>query len=779
MTPFSDPLLPGLIIAFNINDVLDLIGEAITEPGNHIDMVKGKIVDIRYERGKHCVLLYRIKYKDRSNHKSYQQLFSARVLRTDESAPMIQESHLAHYKVQPNIYINKPMIYIPKHRIVFYTFPFDPELPWIMDAINPSVMKQRLRSILVNLNISIRDVKIELLRYTPQMRASFLYGVVTDDRGISSSEVKWFIGKTHVHKGAGRRFSGSWGLWQAAQGCLSLAPPVGYINSPSITLEEKIVGQRLGDFVDSPLFVEMARSTARAIASFHRLSVPLTATRKLHEIKSLKRWSYVLDSIRPDLASRLKWLRDRLIVGLEIGTEVTGPVHGDFHINNILVDGTNIKIIDLDEVAYGDPFVDVGRFLASLRIPSLRTFGSLSGLAEAREAFLDEYLTMNPGNGNIQKARLFEAACLLTSAASPFRRQGAKWDNKVDLLLEEAERVFRMAEEGTTVVVPKVKDRRYEISFKDKMKWGIDCSYMKAILDLPIKERYGVELKVCSVLASSEIEIGGCIHYKLTGKSQTKEWGVEIKAIVLNNDRGYTIFKRLLSLSNVIGKDKNALLLPQPIAHLPHMSMILVESIMGTSFSSLIGNPAAVEVTTRFARALVTFHNMDAEKHKTRSLDDEFVGLRRKVALLKKHYPDVYPGAACLLTNIQEHALKIPLKISPILGTIDPNCIFLLEQRIAVDKVGWISFSHPYIDVGNFLANLELMGLKSDRINEAEAIADCFRASYTKEGGADLDGISVFEARALLSLACDELNHSQRNGIALKLLGCVEKLLSE
>ena len=80
------------------------------------------------------------------------------------------------------------------------------------------------------------------------------------------------------------------------------------------------------------------------------------------------RWSGVLAAVRPDLGPRVERLRDRLVAMLLEQTRMSAPVHGDFHHTNILVQDDRVALIDFDEMAFGDPMMDVGRFLASLRI---------------------------------------------------------------------------------------------------------------------------------------------------------------------------------------------------------------------------------------------------------------------------------------------------------------------------------------------------------------------------------------------------------------------------
>src|SRR5207247_1915809 len=68
------------------------------------------------------------------------------------------------------------------------------------------------------------------------------------------------------------------------------------------------------------------------------------------------------------------------------------PIHGDFHGDNVLVDGTRLALVDLEDCAMGDPADDVGSNWAQLTWHTIKA-GRTTPIPEAgRRAFLDAYL---------------------------------------------------------------------------------------------------------------------------------------------------------------------------------------------------------------------------------------------------------------------------------------------------------------------------------------------------------------------------------------------------
>ena len=198
-----------------------------------------------------------------------------------------------------------------------------------------------------------------------------------------------------------------------------------------------------------------------------------------------------------------------------------GPVHGDFHHTNILVDGADVTFIDFDELAYGDSLVDVGRFIASLRIPALRIAGDPNALSDAGEAFLAEYLHRT--GESERQARLFEAASLFISAVSAFRIQRTGWERQIPLLIEEAEVAFGKAIAGPAVPVPKGVDRLLN-DFDERIRWATDERYIHARLAPHLKEAFGVESTSCQASIAERAEKVCRIGYEVRGWCGEDRW---------------------------------------------------------------------------------------------------------------------------------------------------------------------------------------------------------------------------------------------------------------
>ena len=759
MRQLFDPAIPSLVTALDQNAVLEMLHRALAERGVALDSIRLKIRDVQYKPGVHCRLLYKIKFRNPQTGRTVRQLLSVQLLRTDESVPSPSQELLARYKALGERVIPTPMLYLPKARMVLYAFPIDTSLPSLFDAIDRATMKQHLNRIWTQRKVRVRKVKVRLLGYTPQARAAFLYEVLREVKDTGLQEVRQLVGKIHAYKQAAKLFADAWALGRAANGRVCIATPVGYITSSNMTLQEKIEANRLAEFAGSQAFVNMVRQAAQAIASVHGLSFPQSSLRTPQkETQVLDRWANVLAAICPDQARRIERLRSRLAQEIEARVQMAGPVHGDFHPGNILTDGDHITLIDWDELAYGDPLVDVGRFLASLRVSALRVSASPEGLVDAEDAFLDEYLTLSQVDE--KRVRLFEAISLLVAAGAPFRLQRPGWEEQTSLLIEEAERVWRKAE-GNTVSPASSLVSKPSLPLGDRIRWARDETYMQALFDPHIRETYGVELTTCRVRSERETEHSYRIRYSLSGQRQDEKWKLSVIGIVKRGSCR-ALLQRLESVKLALDGYPDAPILPRPVAYLSSpMSMLILEVSQGIPLSSLIGTTDALEAAKKLGRALAVVHRTCLEIDKRSSLQEEISALRRQIERLKKAVaPDLYTQAEALLASIDRQSREVPARITPILRTLDPHHVLCVGDRVAFAELEEVTLSHPLIDVGNFLARLTLIGITRGKVEEVAEVADSFHHAYIAAEGVSDDGVELFEASALLCLACEQVEQT-------------------
>jgi aminoglycoside phosphotransferase (APT) family kinase protein len=715
-----------------------------------------------------------LKVRDERN-RSHRLLLSAQVLKHSELPASVPDLLARRYMSVGEHLIRQPMAYLPAAHMAVYPFPVDCSLPGLFDAADPAAMKRWLNLMWEGRHVRVRRVKVRQRGYTPHARAAFQYEVLCESKDDGAPEMRRFIGKMHAKKPAHRIHSDVWAVWRAGGQSVNLAPPVGYLGSIGLTLQEEVRGERLGGLVDHPGFTKWVRKTASCLASLHKLSIPTSTRRKpSDEVAGVERWSGVLTGIRSDLAPRVLQLRKRISEELERRTLPSGPIHADFHHTNILVDGNDIAIIDFDEMAFGDPMVDVGRFLASLRVPARRAFGDISALNGAGEAFLQTYLSH--AGGDESRARLFESAALLIAAGSSFRIQRKNWEEEVELLVEEVERTFRMAVRHS----PKAMNgdmRPPPLPPEERASWVNDAMYMQAVLDPHIHQIYDADLTSCRIHSHNGIHHGK-VKYQLRGRRRDQKWRVTLEGIPWRGQGGLSTLRRLQALRSALEGSPGAPLLPRPVAYLRPLSLFVWEVNPGTRFSSIVGTRDAPMAAQEIARSLAALHGTKVNLDSRRSLEYELRNLRQKAEALGKVRPDLAGRVNQLLAEVEIRSLTARPRMAPVVRTVHPHHVLCSDHGVAFDKIEDVTLSHPFLDAGDFLARVAILGVAHNQTREVDEVAQHFRDSYRRNVSGDGTELETFEAAALLRLASTRSGRDPRDCLVDRLLDTAESTLA-
>lgn len=744
-----------LAAALRGDEVLEHIRAHLPECQEGLELLRCDVGDVRYKAGGGCWLLYRLKVRNQGGRPG-ELLLSGRLLEPGKELLPLPDELVRRYQASSGRLLRTTRLVLSDPPVVLHPYPMDTELPGLLEALDPAAMREHLSWMWANRGVRVRNVRIHTLGYTPEARAALRYEVLAENRRTGVPEVRHLIAKLHAKKPADRLFADAWAVWRARPPVLGLAPPVGYVNRAGVHLQEVVPGERLGGLVSSKRFVKPVRRTARMLAALHGLRVPLSARRDpREEIRSANRWSDALASIRPDLAPRLRGLSRILASGIESRGRITGPLHADFHHTNVLVHEDRVTIIDLDEMAYGDAMVDVGRFLASLRIPALRAFRDPTALEASGEAFLEEY--QRHGEDDVRRVRLFEAASLLTAAASAFRIQRPAWRDEVELLLDQAERVAASAGRGASVSVPEeIAKDGLELSSAEKRRWARDGTYIQAALNPHLREEYGADLMECRPRARGK---NRRIRYECRGLLGEEPWALTLQGIS-HQRGGHGLIRRLREVRIALADTPDAPLLPRPIAYFKRISLLVCEVPEGIPLGALATSQDLKAAAREVGAAIRALHRSGIELDGTRTLGWALRRIRRRIVRLGTKRPELASRAEPLLAEVERRTNETRKMLAPTLR-VNPWSDLLVGDRIGISQVREIRLAHPLLDAGAILARLALRLGKNGGHQDLEAATAGFREGYAGPGGMtsrEGEAWASYEAAALLSLVWDHLS---------------------
>jgi hypothetical protein len=288
-------------------------------------------------------------------------------------------------------------IHAPELRLLFQVFPADRRLLSLPVAVDGRSMVAVLEAALADRSGGARvvDVVARVMRYKPERKCLLRYDVTWD--APSAPAVVWAkVART------GRFARTRDILQQLRDGAPALAfelpEPLGVVPDLCMELFSHVRGVPLSDLVGTEGLPDLCRQVAVGLRQLHALPVvmPQEWDREA-KLARLADDAAEFVALLPSAERRLERLAR--VIGARLGSSgptEQRPIHRDFHGDNVLVDGTRLGLVDLEDCAMGDPADDVGSMCAQLRWLAIKAGagdGGRPSLADGGwRAFLETYL---------------------------------------------------------------------------------------------------------------------------------------------------------------------------------------------------------------------------------------------------------------------------------------------------------------------------------------------------------------------------------------------------
>ena len=176
---------------------------------------------------------------------------------------------------------------------------------------------------------------------------------------------------------------------------LDVVRPVAYLDRWQFLMMAKAAGRTVTDaLLRAPNDEWPVRLAARWLRRLHGIApapwmTPQVASRAERDLPRIVR---DLTAALPHEGDRIRAL-GRHLRAAEAPVSSPCTLHGDFHPENVLVDGDHVTVIDFDHGAVGDVMWDVGYFVGQLEVIALERLGGAERLRAAARAFVDEYFS--------------------------------------------------------------------------------------------------------------------------------------------------------------------------------------------------------------------------------------------------------------------------------------------------------------------------------------------------------------------------------------------------
>ena len=237
-------------------------------------------------------------------------------------------------------------------------------------------------------------------------------------------------------------------LWQrgfahdSADG-IGIPEPLAYIEELCMLLQEDVGGVSVRNLVQRFPDERHFRTAARALAKLHRCPLPQTRARGVNELllRCHPRHPFLglafpaLAPVVDDIVGRARALASRL------APVPMTPVHGDFHLGQVHIEGDRAWLVDFDALGFGDPASDLGNILVFLADKVRRN----PAIGPMVDVFREEY-ERRAGARPWARVPLYEALTHVRRACKQIRLQESGWREKVHAMVERARTAIAAAE---------------------------------------------------------------------------------------------------------------------------------------------------------------------------------------------------------------------------------------------------------------------------------------------------------------------------------------------
>ncbi len=485
-------------------------------------------------------------------------------------------------------------------------------------------------------------------------------------------------------------------------------PEIGLIAHPEVP------GERLALLRGTNTFTSQMPVVANILHRFGAVPVDAARHTLADEAGRIVETVNLLTRVAPDLTPRLRALGEEITSRLSKMQDTFVTAHGDFYDDQLLVDGDNLTLIDLDEMRLAHPLLDPGNMLAHLRA------GTDTG--PAHNAFLAAvHQTTGADHDDIM---LFEAIGLTKLLPGPFRRLEPGWLARIDILLGHAERSLAAASTPTTpnpappvrdpalpqldtLLDPVAMEERFQAIAPDNE--NEDGLSSLATIDL-VRHKPGRRAILRYTLQSGE---------RLYGKTFASKRGPKV----------YRITEQVTS-AHAFGPD---VALPATVAWLPDEKLILQRAVPGAPVEDLLCH-GDTWLAREIATALHRFHTSGLDLGRVHDLEKEMSPLPRRAEETAGTVPALRDLAGQVLGRANALARQpFAWRLRPIHRDFYHDQVLVHAGKLAVLDLDDAAMSEPAIDVANFAAHLILLGAQRPKHARAldrvrETFLDRYRA---------------------------------------------------
>ncbi|AMK79407.1 MULTISPECIES: phosphotransferase family protein [Methylomonas] len=356
-----DPRFPQMADALNPAVMGPLLSWVLGTPGITPGHVECCIGEKRHKPGKSLVIGYRL------NAQSDKVLQSRYVTgRLCPPGAASREFELARSK-RPNLAAGA-LTFLHEPAMLIWAFPYDRKLVHLPTLLDAESIRNRIGAQDLTGGDRVQTVESDVLHYLPERSCMIRYCVSLG----GSDEPRLLYAKNYADDSGRDVFA----VMQQLSSQFSCGAKALAYDAQTRTLwQSHVPGSTLcwADLQQGDGLV-FAERIGCCVAMFHACEIDTAQRFSQDEIsEGLLATVRLAEQARPELAERIQGaVADLLASGIDLPEPALATLHHDLKLNNFLVDGDKLGLIDLDCVCLGDPLADLASLIANFYLHGLR-----------------------------------------------------------------------------------------------------------------------------------------------------------------------------------------------------------------------------------------------------------------------------------------------------------------------------------------------------------------------------------------------------------------------
>ena len=324
-----------------------------------------QIIQSRYKPERNCLISYRLKIRNPATNEAEEQILCARIFPPNESLSRFVKAQ-KQFLLAPKF--GSALTHISDLEMVVWAFPNDRKLTGLPDLTNIDRLRTEILPSAFGNDYEIKSLRSEIVHYVAEHTCTVKVNLELSEVKTGKTQSQFLYGKTYYNDEGAATFQ----AMRELEKQIRIAQPLAYQPEIKTLWQFGLSGKLLNEYDAND--EHLLAKAAAAVAALHQANVTCSRTFTLPDLLlKLKTTANLYALSNSDGQQKLEALLERLIEQSQtLELRPTALLHGDLHLKNFFVVDENVALIDLDNLAYGDPLQDVGSFIAGLWYRSLQ-----------------------------------------------------------------------------------------------------------------------------------------------------------------------------------------------------------------------------------------------------------------------------------------------------------------------------------------------------------------------------------------------------------------------